>query len=209
MSDRWRSVAGVAFVTIILAVAGGVAPEPAAAAIGDFIGTPLSLKQGGADLCAPLNINGIGNGITGTSVAVVRGGALGLPQYKVLLVTSCLGGNSDTTRKSTIHFIDPATGTSVSSITTSFVPPRGWSALTLRPDKADFLGCVATGSNTGDLNIYKISYTGSAAILVNSAIGALKGPGLRRARLGLRHQDHLREQGRRHDRPPLGLREQQ
>ena len=56
MSDRWRSVAGVVFVTIILVVAGGVAPEPAVAAIGDLIGTPLSLKQGGADLCAPITL---------------------------------------------------------------------------------------------------------------------------------------------------------
>ena len=32
-----------------------------------------------------------------------------------------------------------------------------------------------------------------------------EGARLRWPRLGLRHQDHLREQGRRHDRPPLGL----
>src|SRR5262249_11733446 len=115
----------------------------------------------------------------GTSVAIVQGSKLGpaqLVQYKVLLATSCLGGNTDTTRKSTIYFVDPSTGGAVHSITTSFVPPRGWSALALRPDKGDLLGCVATGANTGSLEIYKISYQGVASLIVNSTIGALKGP---------------------------------
>src|SRR3989442_13088490 len=97
MSARLRSVVSMAAATIVLILAGGVSPEPAAAAIGDIIST-LNLKQAGGttDLCPPVNITGIGNNITGTSLAIVRGGALGVPQlvqYRVLLVTSCLGAS--------------------------------------------------------------------------------------------------------------------
>jgi len=181
MGARMRSVLSMVVGTMVLVLAGGVAPEPAAAAIGDIL--PLStidLKTATLTaLCPPVSISGIGNNTTGTSVAIVQGSKLGVPelvQYKVLLATSCLGASSDTTRKSTIHFVNPSTGVSVRSITTTFVPPRGWSALALRTDKGDLIGCVATGSNTGNLEIYKISYQGTAAVLVNSAIGALKGP---------------------------------
>jgi hypothetical protein len=181
MGARMRSVLSMVVGTMVVVLVGHVAPQPAAAAIGDIIpSSTISLKTASnTDLCPPVNINGIGNNTTGASIAIVQGSKLGPPnlvQYKVLLATSCLGANTDTTRKSTIHFVNPATGVSVHSISTTFVPPRGWSALALRTDKGDLIGCVATGANTGNLDIYKISYTGSAAVLVNSAIAALKGP---------------------------------
>src|SRR5215204_3062999 len=65
----------------------------------------------------------------GTSVAVVPGLSIGLLQYPILLVTSCLGGNS-------LYFLDPTTtpATLVKTIQTTNTPPLGWGSLSLRGD---------------------------------------------------------------------------
>ena len=73
-------------VALVIAIAGlAGAPAAALAAVGDVIRTVvLPVSDGASRFC----LSGIG-----TSVAIVPGAAVGLPQEPVLLVTSCYASN--------------------------------------------------------------------------------------------------------------------
>jgi hypothetical protein len=107
----------------------------AAAAVGDLLRTvnlPAGTGEGGA-FCA----SGIG-----TSVAVVPGAAVGLPQEPILLVTTC-EGLSD--QASFLFFFRPTPAPTPAeillSVRTTITPPGGWGSLAMRTDKGDLLGC--------------------------------------------------------------------
>jgi len=97
----------------------------------------------------------------GTSVATVHGSELAFPQFPILLVTSCFaagGSKSAVAKRSSLYFLDPATGNVVKTIqtksgTTTFAPGNGWAQLALRPNKGDLLGCGDDGS------LYAIDYS--------------------------------------------------
>ena len=88
---------------------------------------------------------------TATSVAMVPGGVVGLPQYPTLLVTSC-------PNDSRLFFTDPAVNAPVPAppgwplvLTVTMVngpgpndlvPSVGFGSLALRGDKADLVGCA-------------------------------------------------------------------
>jgi len=108
------------------------------AAPGTPIGTPVSLA---AASC------GAGSG---TSLALVSGRLVDRINVPSLLVVSC-----QSTQPSTLYFIDPSSpSTSAKTITTTQVPATGWTALALRVDKGDLIGCGQ--STTGVPSVYKI-----------------------------------------------------
>jgi hypothetical protein len=83
-----------------------------------------------------------GGPTSGTAVAIVPGGRVGLPKIPILLVTTCVDGG-----QAKLFFIDPgnppAVPTTVAKTITT-VPVAGllrWDALTLRADKGDLLAC--------------------------------------------------------------------
>src|SRR6266581_4168270 len=138
-----RSVMGA----IILLTAVAIAPRPGVAATGDV--HKVVTVALAAD-CSP-NV--------GTSVAIVQGSKVDFPQFPVLLVTSCFAsGRSGLTKRSTLYFLDPATGNVIKTIqtksgTSAFAPGNGWAQLALRPNKGDLLGCGDEGS------LYAIDYS--------------------------------------------------
>jgi hypothetical protein len=111
------------------------------------------------------------------SVALVPGITFGVDvQYPVLLGTSCR--TPDASGKD-IHFLDPATGTLVKTITTDVQPADGWGALAMRGDKGDLLACA---NNTFGTDLEHAVYTidldpnnsvvdGTATFLFNAAAG--------------------------------------
>ena len=97
----------------------------------------------------------------GTSLAIVQGSKVDLPQYPILLVTSCFasgGSGSAKAKRASLYFLDPATGTVVKTIqtrlgTSVFAPGQGWAHLVLAPDKGVLFGCGDEGS------VYSIDYS--------------------------------------------------
>lgn len=148
----FRPVVGVC--VLLLAVA--FAPQLVVAATGDVLRT---VTVGLAADCSDFNN-------VGTSVAVVQGPKVDLPQYPVLLVTSCLaaGGSKDAkTKRSTLYFLDPATGTVVKTIqtksgTAAFAPGNGWAQLVLAANKGLLFGCGTDGL------LYSIDYISTNAV---------------------------------------------
>jgi hypothetical protein len=117
-------------------LAGG--PGPSEAAIGDLLRT--------VNLPAAAHCTG-----PSTSVAAVPGAVVGLPQYPILLVTSCLDA-------ATLFFTDPASSNPaapVLTVTTTGGPSTGWGSLALRGEKNDLLAC-ANRDSAGTHGIYTI-----------------------------------------------------
>lgn len=149
VSSRTRPFANPLFVgAIVLLATMVIAPRHGMAAIGDVLRT---VTVGLAADCSP-NI--------GTSVAIVQGPKVDLPQYPVLLVTSCFAGGGSASAKlkrSTLYFLDPATGNVVKSFqtksgTSNFAPGNGWAQLVLAANKGVLFGCGDEGS------LYSIDY---------------------------------------------------
>src|SRR6266446_443318 len=149
-------------VALAIASAGlAAAPAVALAAVGDVIRS-VTLPAGtgpNGDFC----LLGIG-----TSVAVVPGGAVGLPAEPILLVTSCFSSGlaAEDAQALQLFFFRPDAGpaTPILVVTTTVTPPRGWGSLALRTDKGDLLACgnrVAGGEGTHDL--YRIPLSKSFA----------------------------------------------
>jgi len=150
-------------VALVIAIAGlAGAPAAALAAVGDVIRTVvLPVSDGASRFC----LSGIG-----TSVAIVPGAAVGLPQEPVLLVTSCyasnFGGEAEQAQASKLFFFRPTAGeaTPVFTLTTTFTPIGGWGALALRTDKGDLVGCGNQAPFTeGTHEIYRIPLSKSFA----------------------------------------------
>jgi len=141
--------------TILLLVAAVSAPREVIGAAADDLhaGDVLrTLNVGLAALCSP-NV--------GTSLALVQGSKVDLPQYPILLVTSCFasgGSGSSKAKRSTLYFLDPTTGNVVKTLqtrlgTSVFAPGQGWAQLVLAPDKGVLFGCGDEGS------VYSIDYS--------------------------------------------------
>ena len=136
MSVR-HGVVSLAAMAILIALAG--VPGPANAAVGDVLRT-VTLPAGAApdsDFCT--------SGLA-TSIALVPGAMVGLPQHPVLLVTSCFittGVAAEQAQGSKLFFFLPVAnpGPPVLTVTTSITPQNGWGALALRGEKNDLLGC--------------------------------------------------------------------
>ena len=154
------------FVAVVLIVP---LARRAEAAVGDVIQT-VNLFDGGC-----------GEGDTGTALASVPGGKVGLTKIPTVLVISCvpLEGSAE------LRFIDPSTGTLVKTISTSTganpAPLFGWEALALRPDKIDLLACatVPTGVESTKIVLYAIDFSpynsvgdGTATLLRDAPAGA-------------------------------------
>ena len=118
------------------------------AAVGDVLRT---VTVGAQALCAPSS---------GTSVALVQGTRVGLPQYPVLLVTTCFaagGSASAKAKRATLYFLDPANGAVVKTVqtrsgTAAFAPGNGWAQVVLAANKGVLYGCGDEGS------LYSIDY---------------------------------------------------
>jgi hypothetical protein len=88
---------------------------------------------------------------TGTSVGIVPGASVGLPQYPALLVMSCWDD-------SRLFFVDPTVvnpAAPVLTVATAGGPPGGWGSLALRGDKGDLLAC-ANRDSLGNFGLYRI-----------------------------------------------------
>ena len=128
----------------------GIAPGASLAAVGDVIRTvTLPTAAEGTTFC----LSGIG-----TSVGIVPGASVGLPQEPVLLVTSCFsyGSEAENSQASKLFFFRPTAGTAslVLTVTTAITPPHGWGSLALRSDKGDLIGCgnkEPTGESTHEI----------------------------------------------------------
>jgi hypothetical protein len=116
---------------LVLLIVAAMAPA-ATAAVGDVLRT------------VDLPVEAVCDGPTsGTAVAIVPGGKVGLPKIPILLVTSCVNAAG----QAKLFFIDPGNppavpATVAKTITTT--PVAGlvrWDALTLRADKGDLLAC--------------------------------------------------------------------
>jgi hypothetical protein len=108
------------------------APAIAPAAVGDVIRTVTLPGSGEFNTFCDFGI--------GTSIAIVTGASVGLPQEPVLLVTTCHG---DGPQASKLFFFRTTAGPAqlVFTLTTTFTPPMGWGALAFRTDKGDLLAC--------------------------------------------------------------------
>ena len=140
---------------IVMFAAVAMAPSQGVAAIGDVLRT-LTLVGSAADCLSNV----------GTSVALVQGPKVGLDANPVLLVTSCLasgGSASSKAKRSTLYFLDPATGTVVKTIQTTsgssaFAPGSGWAQLVLAANKGLLYGCGTDGS------LFSIDYISTNAV---------------------------------------------
>ncbi len=112
----------------------------------------------------------IGATSIGTSIAIVPGLLLGVdPQYPILLATSCYSDGAD---RANIYLTDPATGTLVRTVVSSFVPERGWGSLALRPDRGDLIACANNRDEGLAHAVYRIRVdTGAATFMFNGAVG--------------------------------------
>ena len=104
-------------------------------------------------------------------------------RFPVLLAITCLD-NSDVTKRSTIYFVDAATGDVVKTMLTRIsgvtaAPANGWAHLVNRPDKGDLLGCGSNGAIYSiDYNQFNTTVDGTATLLprpagLSSSCGAL------------------------------------
>src|SRR5262245_27227137 len=135
--SRWRGL-GLTVVLTVLAVAG--LPAAGHALVGDVLMT--TTIPAGAQ-CA---------GASGTAIAVVPGGKLGLPKIQTLLVTSCvLGGQAK------LFFLDPSTepATLIKTVNTNVTPSSGWESLALRADRVDLIAC---GVVSGAPKVFSIDF---------------------------------------------------
>src|SRR5437867_4184139 len=144
--SKWpRRVLGVWCAVMLVMVLGLVtSTRPAVAAVGDLLRT--------VDLPAPAQCG------IGTSVALVAGTSVGLPQYPVLLVMSCWNDAK-------LFFFDPTVTNPtapVLTVTTTGGPPGGWGSLALRGNRGDLLAC-ANQDASGNLGIYRIPLSRSLA----------------------------------------------
>jgi hypothetical protein len=123
-------------------------PDPARAALGTVLST-VNIPQSAQ--CPA--------GDPATAIALVQGSKInpGFPTLPVLVATSC-----QTVNQGVLHFIDPATGNDMTTITTSVVPSAGWGALAVRANKGDLLGCANDSTGTTH-SIYSIQYNGLAS----------------------------------------------
>jgi hypothetical protein len=108
---------------------------------------------------------------SGTALALVPGGKVGLPKRPVLLVISCVSAGSVR-----LVFLDPSTdpASHAKTITTVFpstgATPARWDALVLRPDRGDLLGCgtpagAAASLWTIDVSPFNAVADGTATVL--------------------------------------------
>jgi hypothetical protein len=147
-----------AVVAIALLVALGIAPRQGESTpaddshTGDLLQT-LNLGGTVAD-CSTTNVG------KGTSLALVQGSKVGYSN-PVLLVTSCLAnGSGGATKRASLYFIDPGTGTVVNAAsplktmlgTTVDAPGDGWAQLVAAPDRGLLYGCGTNGA------LYSIDY---------------------------------------------------
>lgn len=150
-------LARVIFVSALLALVVVARPGAVLAAVGDALRTitPTPATTVDGTLVDPT----CGNQ-GGTSIAIVQGrklaGVNSLANPALLAIT-CLD-NSDVTKRSTVNFINLASGAVVKSFPTKIAgvvaaPGNGWVHLVHRPDKGDLLGCGNDGT------IYSIDYS--------------------------------------------------
>ena len=149
----------LAIVGSMAALAG--ASASAVAAPGDVIRTvtlPASYTtEVGTFFCDP------DWGASGTSIAIVTGASVGLPQEAVLLVTSCHGNGPQASKLFFFRTTGTATGAAqlVLTVTTvrdgvDFAPPMGWGSLAFRTDKGDLLACGNQEQSDGEGNTHTI-----------------------------------------------------
>jgi hypothetical protein len=109
----------------------------------------------------------------GTSMAIVQGSKLANVDsvlYPVLLVVSCLAGDSATAAR--LNFINPANGKVIKAISTTPTPTGGWAHLVNRPDKGDLLGCG------GDGTLYSIDFSQFTSTIDGTATSVPRPSGL-------------------------------
>src|SRR5215470_11680985 len=135
--SRWR-VLGLMMVLTILTVAG--LPPVSNALVADVLMT-TTIPSGAQ--CA---------GVSGTAIAVVPGGKLGLPKIQTLLVTSCVVGS-----QAKLFFLDPSTepATLIKTVNTNVTPSSGWESLALRADRVDLIAC---GVVSGAPKVFSIDF---------------------------------------------------
>lgn len=119
----------------------------------------------------------------GTSLTIVPGSLINLPQYPILVVLSCYGPAAG--QGSQLYFLDARTSpaTLVRTITTTTTPPLGWGALALRGNRGDLAGCG--NENGGTHAVYSINISpydtvadGTATFLFNAQAGQVICDGL-------------------------------
>ncbi len=165
MSIGWRAWLGrviVASTFVVLVVVH--LPSAASAAVGGALRTITPTATGTTvdknPTCGTLNNQG------GTSIAIVQGSKVInsaapttlpglLAANPALLAITCL--DPDVNKRSTIYFINLASGNVVTSFQTTIsgvvaAPVGGWAHLVNRPDKGDLLACGTDGT------IYSIAY---------------------------------------------------
>src|SRR5215475_13535806 len=162
MSVESRALLGrVIVASTLLALVVVHFPSAASAAVGDALRTITPTATGTTvdknPTCGTLNNQG------GTSIAIVQGAKLidasasaadrtNLLANPALLAITCL--DSDVNKRSTIYFINLASGAVVKSFQTNIAgavaaPGNGWAHLVLRPDKGDLLACGTDGTIYG------------------------------------------------------------
>ena len=149
-----RAGSTLAIGAIVMLVAMATVPGEAVAAVGDLLRT---VTVGVEADCSAFN-PGIG-----TSVAIVQGPKVGLPQFPVLLVTSCLasgGSKSVKEKRATLYLLNPLNGNVVKTIQTklsgsAFAPGDGWAQLVMAANKGVLYGCGTDGG------LYTIDYISS------------------------------------------------
>jgi hypothetical protein len=155
----------LAAVPITLTDALSGAPQPA------FAQDACSATSGGALPCrVPIPLDAqctlFSGSASGTALAVIAGGKVGLPEHRSLLVTSC---NDDSAGlQSRLYFINPVTGLRVTlpgnktHLTTTVTPSSGWNALAYRVDKGDLLACDSDGVSRIDISPFNTVADGTA-----------------------------------------------
>ncbi|MDX2149707.1 MAG: hypothetical protein SFV54_03160 [Bryobacteraceae bacterium] len=101
----------------------------------------------------------------GTSLTVVPGLLANLPQYPILLVTSCWNSNQ-------LFFLNISTNpaTLVKTLTVPSTPTGGWGSFTLRGDRGDILAC---GNRTGGIYpIHRVNVADGTSTLLFNATNA-------------------------------------
>ena len=160
--DRTMNVARAARVAIAVTVSWavlGLTPGLARAAWVNGSGTQFQVggqlgqvvpNNTGTSFVSPA-CSSTGNAQGGTSLALVPSLLQGLTLSGVnpvlnplVLAISCLDSNAANAAR--LNFINPATGTVVTQISTNPVPSTGYPHFVFRPDKGDLLGCGANGA---------------------------------------------------------------
>ena len=134
---------------------------------GDPVGTPVALPA--AAHCPDIDPSNPGFTL-GSSVAILPSALIDPPPAPpFLLVTSCYSSGPD---RANLYVTNPADGSLVETLTTSFVPDRGWGSLALRGNRGDLLGCASNAGDGLPHGIFKIdALTGAATHLFDAAAG--------------------------------------